>query len=406
LGRIYDLPYPYSRFMEEREKLREIQAASYANQQKEIERKEKLIDRFRAKASKASMAKSLEKQLDKMELIELEDVDTAAVKIRFPATDRAPRTLVEAKNLVKSYGEKRVLQGIDFMLERHEKVAFVGQNGQGKSTLANLITGKIQLTGGHLEVHERTSLAYYAQDQTERFDPAKTVLQTIEEAANPEMRPRVRAILGAFLFSGEDADKKVSVLSGGERARLALACMILAPTNLLVMDEPTHHLDISAKHRLKDALMNYPGALIVISHDRAFLRGLTTRTLEFAEGNVREYLGDIDEMLNRKGVESLDIAAPRKGRSQEAASRPEPAPVEAVPGRPPQETKELQRRIAKLEKEIGELEADLKVRELTLADPEFYASSGFQAAVKAYEEGRKLLEQRTAEWEGLVEQMG
>lgn len=406
LGRIYDLPYPYSRFMEEREKLREIQVASYANQQKEIERKEKLIDRFRAKASKASMAKSLEKQLDKMELIELEDVDTAAVKIRFPATDRAPRTLLEAKSLSKSFGEKWVLRGVDFMLERNEKVAFVGQNGQGKSTLANLITGKIQPTGGHLEVHERTSLAYYAQDQTERFDTAKTVLQTIEDAANPEMRPRVRAILGAFLFSGEDADKKVSVLSGGERARLALACMILAPTNLLVMDEPTHHLDISAKHRLKDALQNYPGALIVISHDRAFLRGLTTRTLEFSEGTIREYLGDIDEMLARKGVESLDIAVQKKARDTASPESPGPAKEVSKPGRQPQEVKEMQKRIARLEKEIGDLESDLTKREGQLADPAFYASDGFAAAVKAYEEDRKRLEKRTAEWEALVEKLG
>ncbi len=406
LGRIYDMPYPYSRFMEEREKLREIQAAAYANQQKEIERKEKLIDRFRAKASKASMAKSLEKQLDKIELIELEDVDTSAVKIRFPAMERAPRTLVEAKHLDKSYGDKRVLVDVDFMLERNEKVAFVGQNGQGKSTLANLITGKIQPTAGHLDINERTSIGFYAQDQTERFDTSKTVLQTIEDVANPEMRPRVRAILGAFLFSGEDAEKKVSVLSGGERARLALACMILSPTNLLVMDEPTHHLDISAKHRLKEALLNYPGALIVISHDRAFLRGLTTRTLEFADGRIREYLGDIDEMLARKGVESLDLVQSRQqAKAAEQAKAQESAKTVAGPAAVPPVNKELQRKVAKLEKEIGEMEADLKVREAQLADPAFYASGDFQAAVRQYEDGKKRLEAKTTEWERLVEQM-
>lgn len=405
LGRIYDMPHSYSRFIEEREKLRDIQAAAYANQQKEIDRKEKLIDRFRAKATKASMAKSLEKQLDKMELIELEEFDTSTVKIRFPAMERAPRTLVEAKKLSKSYVDKRVLVDIDFILERNEKVAFVGQNGQGKSTLANLITGKLQSTSGILDVNERTRPGFYAQDQTERFDTGKTVLQTIEDVANPEMRPRVRSILGAFLFSGEDAEKKVSVLSGGERARLALACMILSPTNLLVMDEPTHHLDISAKHRLKEALMDYPGALIIISHDRAFLRGLTTRTLEFADGKVREYLGDIDEMLNRKGVETLDVVQPGAPAPGEKSPLVEPVAKRQGNGPSPQAVKEIQRKVAKLEKEIGDLERALKTQEQQLADPAFYTSPDFHSAVLRYEEEKKRLEVHTAAWARLIESL-
>jgi ATP-binding cassette subfamily F protein 3 len=332
LGRLYDMPLPYSAFMEERQKYKEIQLASYQNQQKNIERTEKLIDRFRAKASKASMAKSLEKQLEKVEVIELEEEDNSAMKIKFPVLDRSPRTMIHAKDLSKNYGPKEVLRNVEFDLERNEKVAFVGQNGQGKSTLAKMIGGRTPPTEGLLEVNERVLMGYYAQDQTELFDGTKTVLHTIEALAAPEVRPRVRAILGAFLFSGEDSGKKVSVLSGGERARLALACMILSQTNLLIMDEPTHHLDIQAKQRLKDALMDYPGALIIISHDRDFLTGLTSRTLEFAGGQIKEYIGDIDEMLSKKGIENLDALSQAAALKTKTASETKVANVpEAKP---------------------------------------------------------------------------
>ena len=411
LGRAYDMPLPYSKFMEERQKLREIQRASFENQQKEIERKEKLIDRFRAKASKASMAKSLEKQLEKVEIIEIEEEDTAAMKVRFPVLDRAPRTMVHIAHLSKNYGPKEVLKSVDFDLERNEKVAFVGQNGQGKSTLAKLIGGKIEPTSGLLDVNEKVLMGYYAQDQTERFDTAKTVLQTIEDQAAPEVRPRVRAILGAFLFSGEDSGKKVSVLSGGERARLALACMILSQTNLLIMDEPTHHLDMQAKQRLKDALMEYPGALIIISHDRDFLTGLTSRTLEFANGQIKEYIGDIDEMLSKKGVENLDALANLQAAKQakevksQAEKTTSPAAT-SIPALTDQEKKNLQRRFSQVEKEISEHERFLKEKEAVLADPDFYKSPDFQVEVRTYEDRKKQLEGLVAEWEGLVEKIG
>jgi ATP-binding cassette subfamily F protein 3 len=412
LGRAYDMPLPYSKFMEERQKLREIQKASFENQQKEIERKEKLIDRFRAKASKASMAKSLEKQLEKVEIIEIEEEDTSAMKVRFPVLDRAPRTMVHSADLTKHYGPKEVLNHVDFDLERNEKVAFVGQNGQGKSTLAKLIAGKITPTSGLLDVNEKVLLGYYAQDQTELFDPSKTVLQTIEEQAAPEVRPRVRAILGSFLFTGDDSGKKVSVLSGGERARLALACMILAQTNLLIMDEPTHHLDMQAKQRLKDALMEYPGALIIISHDRDFLTGLTSRTLEFAGGKIKEYIGDIDEMLSKKGIETLDALADLQAQKQNKAVSEPQVKVNPQPAAKPQsvisdqEKKNLQRRFAQVEKDIQACEVFLKEKEAMLADPEFYQSAGFQSEVKVYEDKKRALEQLMTEWEGLVEKMG
>lgn len=410
LGRLYDMPLPYSAFMEERQKLKEIQFASYQNQQKNIERTEKLIDRFRAKASKASMAKSLEKQLEKVEIIELEDEDNSAMKIKFPVLDRAPRSMIHITNLSKNYGTKEVLRNVEFDLERNEKVAFVGQNGQGKSTLAKMIGGRTPPTDGLLELNERVLMGYYAQDQTELFDPTKTVLHTIEALAAPEVRPRVRAILGAFLFSGEDSGKKVSVLSGGERARLALACMILSQTNLLIMDEPTHHLDIQAKQRLKDALMDYPGALIIISHDRDFLTGLTSRTLEFAGGQIKEYIGDIDEMLSKKGIENLDVlsqaaALKTKAVTEAKISNGTEAKPVLVSTISDQEKKNLQRRFSLVEKEISACELFIKEKELVLADPEFYQSTGFQKEVSGYEAKKLEIERLMIEWEELAEKL-
>lgn len=410
LGRIYDMPLPYSKFKEERQKLREIQMASAQNQQKNIERTEKLIDRFRAKASKASMAKSLAKQLEKVEVIEVEEDDDAVMKVRFPVLDRSPRTMVHAEGLCKSYDVKEVLRSVDFEIERNEKIAFVGQNGQGKSTLAKLIAGAIKPTSGIMDVNEKVMIGYYAQDQTERFDTRKTVLQTIEELASPEVRPRVRGILGAFLFTGEDSGKKVSVLSGGERARLALACMILSHTNLLIMDEPTHHLDIQAKQRLKDSLMEYPGALIIISHDRDFLTGLTTRTVEFQDGRIKEYLGDIDEMLSRKGIETLDAlalgAARKESNTEEKKAASGSKKVTQISdGASPQEIKMMQRRFNLVEKDIGLCESDIRQREELLADPDFYQTEGFQKEVDAYEAKKKELEKLMVEWESLAEKL-
>jgi ATP-binding cassette subfamily F protein 3 len=421
LGRVYDLPYPYSKFMEERQKYKEIQLASFENQQKEIERKEKLINRFRAKASKATMAQSLQKQLDKIEVIEIEDEDTSVMKVRFPVLDRSPRTMVEIKSLSKSFGPKEVLRSVDFMLEREEKIAFVGQNGQGKSTLAKLIAGRLEKTSGHLEVNERVMMGYYAQDQTELFDPSKTVLQTMEEQAAPEVRTRVRAILGSFLFSGEDSGKKVSVLSGGERARLALAGMILSETNLLIMDEPTHHLDIQAKQRLKDALASYPGAVIIISHDRDFLKGLTSRTIEFAGGATTEYIGDIDEMLAKKGIENLEaMDLERKNKAEDKVKAEEKAKAEVGEDKAkakvevkakvaeinPQEKKKLQNRFSQVERDIVNCENEIKNKETKLADPEFYGTPAFNQEVKAYEGLKVTLQNLSKEWESLVEKLG
>lgn len=410
LGRLYDMPLPYSKFKEERQKLKEIQQASAMNQQKNIERTEKLIDRFRAKASKASMAKSLEKQLEKVEIIEVDEDDEAVMKVRFPVLDRSPRTMVHTVDLSKSYGQKEVLKGVDFDIERNEKIAFVGQNGQGKSTLAKMIGNIIPASAGLLEVNEKVMIGYYAQDQTELFDRNKTVLQTIEELASPEVRPRVRGILGAFMFSGEDSGKKVSVLSGGERARLALACMILSHTNLLIMDEPTHHLDIQAKQRLKDSLMEYPGALIIISHDRDFLTGLTSKTVEFAEGRIKEYIGDIDEMLSKKGIETLDalsLAVLQKEKADQGKKEKTNANYNS-PNNDAALTKELknlQRRFNLVEKDISLCEAYIKDKEILLGDPEFYQTAGFQKEVDAYEARKLELEKLMVEWEDLADKL-
>ncbi len=274
-----------------------------------------------------------------------------------------------------------------------------------------MIAGRVTPSGGKLEVNEKVMMGYYAQDQTELFDKSKTVLHTIEDLAAPEVRPRVRAILGAFLFSGEDSGKKVSVLSGGERARLALACMILAQTNLLIMDEPTHHLDIQAKQRLKDSLMEYPGALIIISHDRDFLTGLTSRTLEFGGGKIKEYIGDIDEMLSKKGIENLDALSQASALKAKAAQEAKSAPVAEPKNNPvnsslsDQEKKNLQRRFSVVEKEINSCELVIKEKELQLADPDFYQSPDFKKEVKSYEAKKMELERLMAEWGELAEKL-
>ncbi|HZV68114.1 MAG TPA: ABC-F family ATP-binding cassette domain-containing protein [Saprospiraceae bacterium] len=416
LGKIYDLPLPYSKFMEERQKLREIQFASYQNQQKDMERKQVLIDRFRAKASKASMAKSLEKQLEKVDVIELEEEDKSSMKVRFPVLDRAPRLMVKISDLSKNYGPKQVLNHVDFELERAEKIAFVGQNGQGKTTLATIVAGTSTPSSGLVDINEKVLLGYYAQNQTELFDPKKTVLQTMEEKASPEVRTRVRSILGSFLFSGEDAEKRVSVLSGGERARLALAIMILSQTNLLIMDEPTHHLDIQAKQRLKDALLEYPGALIIISHDRDFLTGLTSRTIEFGGGQIKEYLGDIDEMLVKKGIENLDALTIARAQAVEDKTRekqevkelkkdPKTAQEKSVPQLNPQEKKNMQRQFSQIEKDIASCESVIKENEVKLADPDFYKTPEFFNYVSKYELKKKEMEKLMEEWEKLADKL-
>ena len=304
LGRIYDYPKPYSKYLVLREELREQQLASQKNQQKHIEQTEKLIEKFRAKASKATMAQSLIKKLDKIDRIEVDEDDNSVMTLKFPVSITPGKIVVESEGISKNYGELQVLQGIDLMVERDSKIAFVGQNGQGKSTLAKIVVGDLKYEG-YLKLGHNVQIGYFAQNQAEYLDGSKTVLETMIDAANETNRSKVRDILGSFLFRGDEVDKYVRVLSGGERNRLALAKLLLQPLNVLVMDEPTNHLDIKSKNVLKEALKSFAGTLILVSHDRDFLQGLTNKVYEFKDQRIREYLGDIDYYLNQRNVESL-----------------------------------------------------------------------------------------------------
>ncbi|GAA4298209.1 ABC-F family ATP-binding cassette domain-containing protein [Aestuariibaculum suncheonense] len=304
LGRIYDYPKPYSQYLVLREELRTQQLASQKNQQKQIEQTEKLIEKFRAKASKATMAQSLIKKLDKIERIEVDEDDNSVMTLNFPVSVTPGKVVVETDKISKSYGNNEVLREVDLMIERDSKTAFVGQNGQGKSTLAKIIVGDIKYEG-YLKLGHNVQIGYFAQNQAEYLDGNKTIHDTMIDAANETNRSKVRDILGSFLFRGDEVDKYVRVLSGGERNRLALAKLMLQPFNVLVMDEPTNHLDIKSKNVLKEALKRFEGTLILVSHDRDFLQGLTDRVYEFKDHKLKEYLGDIDFYLEQRNVENL-----------------------------------------------------------------------------------------------------
>ncbi len=310
LGKIYDFNKPYSKYLLLRNELREQQLASQKNQQKQIEQTEKLIDKFRAKASKASMAQSLIKKLDKIDRIEVDEDDNSVMSLRFPVSVIPGKVVIDAQKISKSYGDNHVLKGVDLLVERDSKIAFVGQNGQGKSTLAKIIVGEIQ-HGGKLILGHNVQIAYFAQNQADYLDGSKTVLDTMIDAANEKNRSRVRDILGSFLFRGDEVDKFVRVLSGGERNRLALAKLLLQPFNVLVMDEPTNHLDIKSKNVLKDALKSFEGTLLLVSHDRDFLQGLTNKVYEFKDHHIKEYLGDIDYFLEQRNLQNLREAEKR-----------------------------------------------------------------------------------------------
>ncbi|MGB2138213.1 MAG: ABC-F family ATP-binding cassette domain-containing protein, partial [Flavobacteriales bacterium] len=301
LGKANDYKASYSKYVELRKDRQEKQIQSKKNQDKEVKQTKMLIDKFRYKKSKAAFAQSLIKKLDKMEMIEVEQDETASMHFKFPPAPHSGKVTLKVNEVSKSYDELEVLKGIDLLLERGEKIAFVGKNGEGKTTLAKIIVDSIPFEG-QVEYGHQVKVGYYAQNQSELLDENKTILQVVEDAADEHSRPRVRDMLGSFLFSGDAAQKKIKVLSGGERARVALCKLLLEPVNLLIMDEPTNHLDMVSKDILKNALNNYDGTLIIVSHDRDFLQGLSEKVYEFKDQGIKEYLGDINEFLNAKKV--------------------------------------------------------------------------------------------------------
>ena len=302
--RIFDFKKPYSKYMEIRKELRTQQLAAQKNQEKQIQQTEKLIERFRAKASKASMAQSLIKKLDKIDRIEIDPEESRKIKFEFSISHQPGKIILEAKDISKSFGDKHVLDSVNIDIERGEKIAFVGQNGQGKSTLAKILVGELE-SKGKVRLGHNVQIGYFAQNQSTYLDGKKTVLESAQDSATPENRIKVRDLLGAFLFPGDAVDKKIHVLSGGERNRLALCKLLLQPFNVLVMDEPTNHLDIASKNVLKQALKKFKGTLILVSHDRDFVQGLCEKVISFKQREVKTFLGDINAYLEDQKFSSI-----------------------------------------------------------------------------------------------------
>ncbi len=395
LGQIYDYKKPYSQYLLLRNEIREKQQQAQKNQEKEIKHTEMLIEKFRAKANKASMAQSLIKKLDKVQRIEVDQEDNAVMNIRFNLSKDPGKIIVEATHVGKRYGDHQVLENVNLLIERNSKIAFVGQNGQGKSTLAKMIVGEIPFDG-NLKLGHNVQIGYFAQNQSEHLDGEKTVLQIMEDAATDGNRARVRDMLGAFLFRGDDVDKKAKVLSGGERNRLALCKLLLAPFNVLVMDEPTNHLDIASKNVLKKALKQFQGTLIVVSHDRDFLQGLTTTVYGFKDKIIKEYLGDIDYFLEQHQLENLreaekrTVVAKQKDTSNNndyATSREAEKRIKKLQNK----LSNIESKISKIEKEIIDLDAQLSENyDQTTSNPTFF---------ETYQKKKQDLEDLMQDWE-------
>ncbi len=392
-GRIYDYPKPYSAFLELRKEMIEQQISAQKNQEKMIQQTEKLIDKFRAKATKASMAQSLIKKLDKIERIEVDVQDNSVMSVQFPVSKQPGKVVLEIDNVSKKYGDKTILKNINLLVERGSKIAFVGQNGQGKTTLAKMIINEIPFDGIIKKGHN-VEIGYFAQNQAHYLDKEAIILDIMNNAANDTNRTKVRDILGAFLFRGDDVEKKVKVLSGGERNRLALAKMLLSSFNVLVMDEPTNHLDIASKNVLKQALQLFEGTLIIVSHDRDFLQGLTEKVYEFKDQNIREYLGDIDFYLQQREVSNFREI---EKNTQNTKTPSENNTEKIISYEAQKERKKINNQINKIETKITDLEKEIANMDLQISE-NISISNDF---LKNYELKKQELDSLMEEWEEL-----
>ncbi len=365
LGKAYDYKVPYSKYVVLRAERREQQMAAYENQQRLIEKTEEFIEKFRYKPTKSNQVQSRVKQLEKLERIEVDEEDLSRLNIKFPPAPRSGQIVADVKEVGKAFGDKRIFAGAEFTIERGQKIALVGRNGEGKTTFARMLIGELEATEGSIKLGANVNIGYYAQNQDDLMDGEFTVFDTLDRVAVGDVRTRLRDILGAFLFRGEDIEKKVKVLSGGERSRLAMARLMLEPYNLLVLDEPTNHMDMRSKDILKDALQKYDGTVVVVSHDREFLDGLVDRIYEFRDGGVREYLGDIWYFLEKRKVESLqEIERHDKSTSVVTKGAETPSAGKMTY----EQKKEQEKLLRKLRKAVESVEEELASVEREIAD--------------------------------------
>ncbi len=396
LGKVTDYKVPYSKYVELRRERREQQKAAYENQQRMIEKTEEFIEKFRYKPTKSNQVQSRIKQLEKLDRLEIEEEDLSHLNIKFPPAPRSGQVVAEIKEAGMSFGAKHVFSGADFTIEKGDRIALVGRNGEGKTTLARMLIGELTPTEGSIRLGANVNIGYYAQNQDDLMDGEFTVFDTLDRVAVGDIRTRLRDILGAFLFRGEDIDKKVKVLSGGERSRLAMARMMLEPRNLLVLDEPTNHMDMRSKDILKEAIMKYDGTVVVVSHDREFLDGMVDKIYEFRDGGVQEYLGGIYYFLEKRKLASL----------QEIERRDKPtaatAPKESTGKLSYEQKKEQEKLLRKLRKQVSEIEAELaKVEEEIAAfDQKFAVATEYvEADYKAYNDLKARYDHLMHEWE-------
>ena len=399
LGRAYDYKVPYSKYVELRRERRQQQMAAYENQQRMIEKTEEFIERFRYKPTKSNQVQSRIKQLERLERIEIDEEDLSRLNIKFPPAPRSGQIVAEVKDVGKAFGEKRTFSGANFTIERGQKIALVGRNGEGKTTFARMLVGELQPTEGTIRLGANINIGYYAQNQEDLMDGEITVYDTLDRVAVGDIRTRLRDILGAFLFHGEDVDKKVKVLSGGERARLAMARMMLEPHNLLVMDEPTNHMDMRSKDILKDALCKYDGTAVIVSHDREFLDGMVDKVFEFRDGKVREYLGGIYYFLEKRKLDSLQEVERRDNRtkSDTKATEKVSAGKQSYEQRKEQEKllRKLRRTVEGIEDELSHIEGEIAAYDARFAAATEYNEEDY----KQYDELKKRYDHLMHEWE-------
>ncbi|MDQ1771290.1 ATP-binding cassette domain-containing protein [Labilibaculum sp. A4] len=403
VGKIYDYKVPYSQYVVLHAERREQQMKAYINQQKQIKDTEDFIERFRYKATKSVQVQSRIKQLDKIDRIEIDEEDSSKLSLKFPPAPRSGDLVCEVKNLSKAYGDHLVLNELEFVIERGEKLAFVGKNGEGKSTLVKVLMGELEHTGT-CKLGHNVKIGYFAQNQAQMLNENKSVFETIDDVAVGDVRTKIRDILGAFMFRGEDIDKKVKVLSGGERSRLAMIRLLLEPVNLLVLDEPTNHLDMRSKDVLKEALNQFDGTVIVVSHDREFLNGLSSKVYEFTNKKIKEHLGGIYDFLQTKKMDSLKELEVKKAVSVvQADAAPSDNKLNYL------ERKEMNKKISKMERavsnsedNIARFEEQIAQMEELLANPENMQD---QSLFSRYEKAKKDLEKEMSDWENLNEEL-